>query len=75
MLPQQTFDDLKDAAVGQLPRSASLNLNFSLMGFYPHVRCGSKKGVASDLLAAFDRLQQECMRLLFGNGQESADRG
>src|SRR5579864_9832157 len=57
VLPQQTFDHLKDASLDQLTLAAALNLDFPLVGGHSHVRCNSEEGVASDLLPTLDRLE------------------
>src|SRR5215831_3840766 len=75
MLPQQLLCHAKDVVGYALTPAAPLDRNLALNALHPHVRSDSKEGVAPNLLTSFNRLQEEGMGLLLGNGQEGGNRG
>src|ERR1700674_874353 len=75
MLTQQFLDHLKDVPFTPLAAPATLDHDGFAAGANPHVRPHSKEGVATDLLTPLGRLQQERMRLPFGDGEKGGNGG
>ena len=74
MLPQQFLDDLNRASLAFLLPLASLYHNVVATRPHLHIRARSQKRVASNLLAALHRLQQEGVGLIRRDLEKGGDR-
>ena len=74
MLAQKLLQDRKRIAFLLLFALAAPDDYFVAAGSNLHVGTRAHEGVAADVLAALDRLEQEGVRLVGGDGQEGGDR-
>jgi hypothetical protein len=74
MLAQQFLNHLDGAARASFLAFAALHHDVSALRSHLHVRAGSQKGVAANLLATLHRLQQKSIRLVGSNCEKGGDR-
>ena len=74
MLLQQFLDHFENISLAPLDFSATLDLDFGAARLQAQKRTHAEKSVASNLLATFDRLQQEGIGLLVSHGKEGGNR-
>src|SRR5580658_7389726 len=69
------LDDFENAPRAALDFAAAFDPDLGATRLQPQKWPNAKKRIASDLLSAFDRLQQKSIRLSTSHGQESGNRG
>ncbi len=75
MLLQELFDNVENLAGAMFELAAALDCDLSAARLQAQKRTDAKKGVAADFFSAFDRFQEEGVRLSLGHGEKGGYRG